>query len=68
MNLFFKEQKNISYQIFATIDEESENIFEVATWTDTIHFESDKIKYKTFSNLEDAEKHVRKTFDKFLKN
>ena len=64
-NLFFSYKKNDLYSIFATIEEEDENNFEVAIWTDTIHFESDEIKYTYFNTIEDAKNHIVKQFSNF---
>ncbi len=66
-DFFYNYKKNNQYQIYASIEEE-ENIFEVAIWTDTIHFESDRIKYKYFKSIEECKKYILKQFNKFQKS
>lgn len=62
---FEKKIFSTYYTITGEVTEIDENIFEAATWTDTIHFESDTIKYKEFELLEDAIKHVKNTIKNY---
>lgn len=64
-DLFFSYKKNNLYSIFATIEEDGENNFEVAIWTDTIHFESDEIKYSYFKTIEESKEYIVKQFLNF---
>jgi len=64
-DLFFSRKFSDYYSIFGSIEIENETEIEVAIWTNTIHFENDKIRYKMFSNLETAKNYILKTLTNY---